>query len=874
MRLHVVLFAATIAATRGRDPQTTPIKMALDPLPMSDVTLTGEWALQQQRNRENLLSINLTAWGCHFTTTANLTACEAATALWHTYTKRNGTFFTEKLGFLAAGDDVKPSATVSFAECKAFCASATSCAGFTFQAADDVPTAPIHCYWKTTVAHFTPQKKNGNCLTAGDPAKPACSPLPGEMGLGGYYGHFQGHWLSATAFLVNNSRGTDLDVKARADAAIDLLADVMAAWKRKYLFDGYLFPYDPLVWRKLLAGHGAAPYYTVPFYTLHKLMAGLLDQYVFAGSRKAFTLVCKMALWVHDQVETTIAAGGEALWQRVLLTEWGGMNDVLLELYRHTHEPMHYATARRFNGWVFTARLAAGVDDLSVLPFPHANFHLPEIVGNARAYELTGNATDAQIVHTFFDALTANHSCAPQPRPNPARCARLHAPRVTRTSAHARGGRYCTGGSNSGECWQAPRDLGAFLSTQTEESCTQYNVLKVARHLHRWTGHKRYADFYETAITNGIVGNQKRGQSTCGGAAGCRPGDGACRSPCARGAAPNATSYIYMLPLGGAVTKAWGKSDYGFPCCWGTLSESFAKLSDSIFFAAADASALHVELFESARAEWAMRPGIALEQTGHFPLGAPQQPDATTTLVVRVADRARGARATFALKVRVPSWLAGTPAVALNGQPLTPPTHDGYLTVKREWNDADQLDVAFPARLWAAPLNDKHAWHNATVAFMYGPLVLAGVDVTSDIFVPPPGGVDAPASFIARDAKAPTLEFVATAADGRTMRMRPLRDVMDERYVVYFYTAGTKPPQPAVHYCPHSHGAADVADLEPGRHSDGHGHGHGHGSEEEEEALISAGAPSAPPLIGGRGRGVQWAVSPAGQMLAVPMATP
>ena len=148
-------------------------------------------------------------------------------------------------------------------------------------------------------------------------------------------------------------------------------------------------------------------------------------------------------------------------------------------------------------------------------------------------------------MHTFFDALTTNHS-------------------------------YATGGSNSGECWQRPRDLGDFLSTQTEESCTQYNVLKVARHLFQWSAEPRYADFYERAILNGIVGNQDRRDPT------------------------KATSYIYMLPLGGAVKKAWGKSDFGFPCCWGTLSESFAKLSDSIFFAAADGGAVYVNQYVSA----------------------------------------------------------------------------------------------------------------------------------------------------------------------------------------------------------------------------------------------------------------------------------
>ena len=159
---------------------------------------------------------------------------------------------------------------------------------------------------------------------------------------------------------------------------------MMDAWKGRYGTDGYLFPYDPLVFDKLLAGHGAGPYYSVPFYTLHKLMAGLLDQYDFAGNEQAFDLVRRMAQWVHDRVEACVAVGGMDLWQRVLLTEWGGMNDVLYNLYAHTGDPMHLSTARRFNGHVFTAPLAAGQDDLSKLPFPHANFHLPEVVGNAR----------------------------------------------------------------------------------------------------------------------------------------------------------------------------------------------------------------------------------------------------------------------------------------------------------------------------------------------------------------------------------------------------------------------------------------------------------------------------------------------------------
>ena len=88
------------------------------------------------------------------------------------------------------------------------------------------------------------------------------------------------------------------------------------------------------------------------------------------------------------------------------------MNDVLFNLYSVSGDPAHLATARRFNAFVFTARLAEGQDDLADQPFPHANFHLPEIIGNARGYELTANDTDRAVVQTFYDALTSNHSYA------------------------------------------------------------------------------------------------------------------------------------------------------------------------------------------------------------------------------------------------------------------------------------------------------------------------------------------------------------------------------------------------------------------------------------------------------------------------------
>lgn len=330
-------------------PLSCRLKSVLEPLRMSDVKLEGEYKEAERRNQEVLLSLNHTEWACHFTSTANLTKCTTSGGVrWITLVKNltDPTEFTKGFGFIAAGNDVKPPANVSVTACKAACTASSACKAVSFEEsiADENKTdTMVKCYWKKTAA-YVPQKTN--CVAPGGADKPSCSPLPGEMGLGGYYGHYQGHWMSATAFLYNTTGNAT--VKKAADRNIALLADVMKAWKAKYSVDGYLFPFDPIVWDKLLAGHGAGPYYSVPFYTLHKLMAGLLDQYHFAGNTQAYEMVQKMAQWVHDRVEAVLAdpQGGMDLWQKVLLTEWGGMNDVLFNLYEHTGNEMHLKTAR------------------------------------------------------------------------------------------------------------------------------------------------------------------------------------------------------------------------------------------------------------------------------------------------------------------------------------------------------------------------------------------------------------------------------------------------------------------------------------------------------------------------------------------------
>ena len=345
------------------------------------------------------------------------------------------------------------------------------------------------------------------------------------------------------------------------------------------------------------------------------------------------------------------------------------------------------------------------------------------------------------------------------------------------------------------------------------------------------------ADFYERALWNGIIGNQWRTTA---------PGSG-----------EETTSYIYMLPLGGGpVKKGWGASDYGFPCCWGTLSESFAKLGDSLFFGAAD-GALVVNQYVSASAKWR---GATVTQTATFP----EHPTATATLTVTPEA---GGRNDWPIRVRVPGWLeAGTGSVSLNGKALPGPlTPSSYVDVEPNvggWKVTDKIYLTFPPPLRVEAINDHHPEYNATLAFLYGPLVLAAVHMPTDIWVPHGNKFRTDASsFITRNGTDATLTFEATAANGSKILMLPLRDVTDETYVVHFMTAGTRPTQPKFGYCPHS-------DLtRPG------GAPWEKEKDDGDNELINGdpdppSAPAAADTHVVRSRGVHWTIGAEGQMRA------
>ena len=296
-------------------------------------------------------------------------------------------------------------------------------------------------------------------ITAGLPS--TAEPLGGwEAPVNELRGHYVGHYLSAVA-KMSQSLG-DSVLKARGDRIVTELAKC-----QQQLGNGYLSAFPEEFFDRLRDGKPV----WAPFYTLHKIMAGLLDMHTLANNAQALDVLQGMARWTGRWAQPL----GDEHMARVLEREYGGMNEMLYNLAAVTGHDGYKDLAHRFDHERFFAPLAQGRDELKGL---HANTNIPKVVGAARRYELTGELRYRRIAEYFWRQVTTQRA-------------------------------YCTGGTSNGEGWNAePGVLSTELSGYTQEDCTTYNMLKLTRHIFGWTADPACADFYERALFNGIIGSQ------------------------------------------------------------------------------------------------------------------------------------------------------------------------------------------------------------------------------------------------------------------------------------------------------------------------------------------------------------------------------
>jgi uncharacterized protein len=316
--------------------------------------------------------------------------------------------------------------------------------------------------------------------------------------------------LSASALLYASTG--DRAAKTKADYMVAELARCQEKLGGKYLSA------FPTTWFDRLE-RGERVW--APFYTIHKIAAGMWDMYRLAGNTEALRVLEGMAAWMD---EWTAAKAHEQM-QQILTIEFGGIAETLYHLAAETGDARWGRTGDRFQKRSFINPLALHRDELRGL---HVNTHIPQVIAAARRYEVSGDPRFEDVAAYFFHEVSTARS-------------------------------YVTGGTSNAEAWLAPpRQLAAELkmSPNTAECCCAYNMLKLARHLYTWRPDPSYFDYYERLLLNHRIGTIR----------------------------PRVGTTQYYLSLTSGVWKTFNTEDQTFWCCTGSGTEEYAKLNDSIYW--------------------------------------------------------------------------------------------------------------------------------------------------------------------------------------------------------------------------------------------------------------------------------------------------
>lgn len=286
----------------------------------------------------------------------------------------------------------------------------------------------------------------------------------------GLAGHTLGHYLTACSQEYASSK--DKRFKDRVDA---IVAELVECQKSRP--DGYIsaIPDGDPKWAEIRAGKIRSRGFDLngmwsPWYTHHKVFAGLLDADRLTGNKTAVTVAVKFGDWAIDLTKNL----GSDQWEQMLTCEYGGMNEVLAELSIRTGEKRFADLARKFYDHRVLDPLKKNENSLVG---KHSNTQIPKLIGLARLYEIEGKDEDRKASSFFWDTIVDHYT-------------------------------YAIGGNSNHEYLGLPDKLNEQLSTNTCETCNTYNMLKLTRHLFSWKPEAKYFDFYERAHLNHILGSQ------------------------------------------------------------------------------------------------------------------------------------------------------------------------------------------------------------------------------------------------------------------------------------------------------------------------------------------------------------------------------
>ncbi len=481
-------------------------------------------------------------------------------------------------------------------------------------------------------------------------------------------GHIAGHYLSAIS-LMYAATGNE-EFKQRVDHIVREFKEVQDKRGDGYL--GAIVNKDGVdgreIFERLSKGEIQSSGFDLnglwsPWYTLHKTYAGLREAYRFTGNTLALELEIKFAGWA-ERILAPLDAGQI---QRMLNTEFGGMNEIMVDLYADTGDKRWLDLSYKFEHRSFIEPLKRHQD---ILEGKHGNTQVPKLIGSADRYAYTGSTGDILAANFFWDQVVQHHS-------------------------------YATGGHGNDEYFGEPGKLSHRVDGRTAETCNVYNMLKLTRRLFAIRPDAHYADFHERALFNHIL-------------ASIDPVDG---------------RTCYMVPVGRGVQHEYQTMFRSFTCCVGSGMESHALHGDGIYYESGNK--LWVNLYAPSRAEWtAAGVSLKVEtefpegETAviELTLSSPSE-------FILALRRPNWAGEGFSVKVngepisdQVLDPFRGVPE---SGRPVagscSVDQSGTYVELKRIWKTGDTIEVILPKTLRLEPTPDNPR----VAALMWGPLVLA-----------------------------------------------------------------------------------------------------------------------------------------------------
>lgn len=381
-------------------------------------------------------------------------------------------------------------------------------------------------------------------------------------------GHCVGHYLTAVAQGAVNANFTEderKNLKSKMNAIVDGLLECQQHSRGK----------QGLIWGAPVKGGGVEGQFDnvehgksniideawVPWYTMHKIIQGLVDVYNYTGYENAKIVASGLGDWTYNRCK----GWNDATHRQVLAIEYGGMNDCLYDLYLITGKEDHAAAAHYFDDESLFKQVAAS--GTNALNNKHSNTTIPKFLGALKRYtalngkKVGGQTVDAtaylNYVEAFWDMIVNRHT-------------------------------YATGGCSEWEHWGADYVLDKERTNCNCETCIAYNMLKMSRILFAITGDKKYMDYYENTYYNSMLSSQN----------------------------PETGMTTYFQPMATGYFKCYSTPYTKFWCCTGSGMESFTKLGDTNYMA--EGNTLYVNLYQSSELNWEEQ-NIKITQTANIP---------------------------------------------------------------------------------------------------------------------------------------------------------------------------------------------------------------------------------------------------------------